>query len=201
MLLSIANSLGLIGTTAYFYKQLEAVRLDMVKLSQTLTGVLRKVAEMEKGDQHRSEALHALNDQVKKINDQLEEFPSLDMTDNMELDLTEIIAVLEDNNIQVDRPSQQSTRSRRSGDRRAPPRRNESESDDRREMRRPTRLQSSRDFDSRSRPSTRDQSRESTRDAPRSTQIPRVEPASSSYVDEDAELIGEVRRQQPTRVT
>lgn len=207
MLLSIANSIGLVGTTAYFYKQIEAVRLDMVKMSQTMTGVLRKLSEMEKGDQHKTEALHALNDQIKRINDQIDDLPSFDSMDNIDLDLTEIIAVLEDNNIQVDRPSLQTYgRGRRSGDRRVPPaRRPEIETDDRREVRRTPRQRSELSRTStrdQSRDSVRDQSRDSTRDTSTRDQralIPRVEPAPS--FDDDSDLIGEVRRQQqPARI-
>lgn len=183
MLLSIVSLVGLVGNTAYFYKQLESIRLDMVKMSQTLTGVLRKLSELEKGDQHKSEALHALNDQVKHINEQIDYLPSFDSMENMELDISELVAVLEENNIQVERPSEQ-TKSRRGGSRRH----KRESSDDRR---RPVR---SRDFDSRS---SRLSSRDSTRDSAREhrASIPRTEPA----YDDDADLIGEVRRQQQTR--
>lgn len=190
MLLSIVNSMGLVGTTVYFYKQLEALRLDLTKLSQTMTGALRKIGEMEKGEQHNTEALHALNDQIKRINDQIEDIPSFESVDNADLDIAEIVAVLEDNNIQVERPSQRIySRGRRSGDRRAPPKHSEIELEDRRDVRRPPkqRLETSR-------PSTRDQSRDTQR-----TATPRTEPVPS--FEDDSDLIGEVRRQQqPSRI-
>jgi hypothetical protein len=119
MLLSIANSIGLVGTTAYFYKQIEAIRSDMVKISQTLTGVLRKITEMEKGEQNKSEVLHTLTDQIRHINEEINALPLPGTIDNMDLDLTEILAVLEEHDIIVDRPSQASY-GRRSGDRRTP---------------------------------------------------------------------------------
>lgn len=205
MLLSVANSIGLIGTTAYFYKQLEAIRLDMVKMSQTLTGVLRKISEMEKGEQNKSEALHVLNDQIKRINEQIDELPSFDAIDNMDIDLSEIIAVLEENNISVERPSQ-IQRSRRSGDRRAPNRRNATEPDvdDRREVaaRRITVRSSDRSERSRSdlsrdtdlrpvRQTVRELRPQPTRTEPRQEQR-----SESTGYEEDADLIGEVRRQQ-----
>lgn len=209
MLLSVANSIGLVGTTAYFYKQIESIRLDMVKMGQTLTGVIRKLGEMEKGEQHKSEALHTLNDQLKRINEQIDDLPSFDNIDHLDLDLTEIIAVLEEHNISIERPSQQ--RSRRSGDRRAPgpsyiSNRRDSDVDDRREPTRRftprNRSETSRDQDGRScRPSSRDSTRDSTRELRAPSREPRPEPRpdtipASSYEDDDADLIGEVRRQQ-----
>lgn len=213
MLLSVANSIGLIGTTAYFYKQLEAIRLDMVKMSQTLTGVLRKISEMEKGEQNKSEALHVLNDQIKRINDQIDELPSFDAIDNMDIDLSEIIAVLEENNIPVERPSQLQ-RTRRSGDRRVPNRRNapEPDIDDRRETsaRRAnvrssdrsdrsdrSRIDSSRDMDSRQivRQPIRESRPQPMRNDPRQESRQEQRGDSTGYED-DADLIGEVRRQQ-----
>lgn len=183
MLLAIVNSVGLVGTTAYFYKQLESIRADMVKFSQTLTGVLRKLSEIEKGDQHKNEALHTLNDQVKRINEQIEDLPTFDAMDNMDMDLSELVAVLEENNIQVDRPSQEKVKSKRGGRHK----RKNSDFEDRR------RVPRSRDFDSRSsRLSSRDSTRDSSRD--HRVQLSRTEPAMS--YEDDADLIGEVRRQQ-----
>jgi len=103
MMLSVANSVGLVGVTAYFYKQLEAMRMDMNKISQALRSVISKVAEIEKGDQNKSETLHMLNDQVKLISDEIKDFPSFD---DVDLDLSEIIHTLEEHDIPVERPSQ-----------------------------------------------------------------------------------------------
>lgn len=185
MLLSLANTAAIVGTAVYFYKQVEAVRLDMVKVSQTLNGVLRKISEMEKGDQNSNEALHALNEQIKNINDQIIDLPSFDDVANADMDITEIIEILEDNNIVVKRPSQ-SQRVRRSGDRRAPPPRRptvDPETDETprrsalRASERTPRVDSSRDFDQR-------------QQRPRTTPQPNYE--------DDTDLIGEVRRQTRT---
>ena len=100
MVLSVANSIGLVGITAYFYKQNEALKLEMLKLTQTLTGVIRKISDMEKGDQNKSDVLHTLHDQIKSINEKLEDMP------NIETDLTELFTTLEDEHgILVERPS------------------------------------------------------------------------------------------------
>lgn len=134
MLLAVANSIGIVGTTAYFYKQLESLRLDLVKMSQSFTAVVRKVSEMEKGHQHNNEALHTLNDQIKGINQRLSELASLDNFEDMDVDIDEIISILTDHNINIERPSQSSRR--RSGDRRPPSHRldNEDRRDNRREI-------------------------------------------------------------------
>ena len=104
MYLTVANSVGLFGATTYFYKQLETMKLDMVKISQTLTGIVRKLSEIEKGDQNKTEALHTLNEQIKRMNDELESIQLIDIIDN---DIDELVNVLQDNNINFDRPSQQ----------------------------------------------------------------------------------------------
>ena len=203
MLLSVANSIGIVGITAYFYKQLEAQRLDLIKLSQTLTAVTRKVAEMEKGEQNKGEALHALNNQIKEVNQQLENMPSFDPIDNFDLDLNEIITVLEENNILIDRPSQV-VRPRRSGDRRSTPRHQDEDDRQSTSSRRAT-------VRSGDRSSTRDEGRTSARDDARappprrdtnrdfrprqeSRQEPR--PESGNNYDDDIDLISQVRQQQ-----
>jgi septal ring factor EnvC (AmiA/AmiB activator) len=84
MYLTVANSVGLFGATTYFYKQLETMRSDMVKISQTLTGIVRKLAELEKGNQNKTEALHTLNEQIKRMNDELESIQLIDIIDGKE---------------------------------------------------------------------------------------------------------------------
>ncbi len=186
MLLSIANTAAIVGTAVYFYKQVEAVRLDMVKVSQTLNGVLKKISEIEKGDQNSNDALHTLNEQIKHINDQIGDLPSLDDIANFDMDIDEIVDILEQNNIPIKRPSQ-SVRIRRSGDRRGPPIRRggyEPEIDEtpRRNTPRTTdrtpRAESSRDYESR----------------PRDIK-PRDMRQSQSNYEDDSDLIGEIKRQ------
>ena len=199
MLLSVANSIGLVGSTAYFYKQLEAVRIDMVKMSQTLTAVLRKISEMEKGEQHKSETVHALSDQIKRLNEQIERLPSFDHVDNLDLDLSEIVEILAENNITVERPSQ-APRGRRSGDRRDPYRR-ESDVDDKRYDRtqRTTTLKSrgdtSRDLDSRQQSGRTPRTQPALRDQPTQRQQSTPKQTYGESYDDDLDLIGEVRRQ------
>lgn len=117
MLLSVANSIGIVGTTAYFYKQLESVRTDLMRTSQAIVALTRKLGEMEKADQHQSETLRQVNEQIKRINETLADMPSFDNIADVESDLSEIVAVLDENSIIVERPSQLG-RQIRSGDRR-----------------------------------------------------------------------------------
>lgn len=213
MLLSIVNSAALVGTTAYFYKQMEAMRADMLKITQTLSGVVRKLTEIEKTDQHKNESLHALNDQIKSINGALENMPSPDVINNLDQDLEEIIEVMEDNNITIERPSQ-NTKPYRNNDRRSRSRR-DNEYDEKKDH---NRKQGNRSGDSRnlsrvsSRDSTRDSFRESRVEPVRdSIRINRLEPAEpikepvrinkgdllGLSVDDDVnDLIGAVRQQE-----
>ena len=220
MLLAVANSIGIVGTTAYFYKQLEAMRLDMVKMSQTLTGVIKKLSEIDKGSQSRDEALHLLGDQMKRINQHLEDVPSFENLENIEMDLNEIVTVLEENEIPVERPSQLPTYGRRrSGDRRSSNRPRNDETDDRRvldtsgrrvatrstgfgssDRSRDERSRSDRDLENmreQTRPpprrvADRQPRQDSVREQPRGET--RAEPANG--YDDDADLIETVRRQQ-----
>jgi len=212
MLLSMTNSFGIVGIAAYFYKQLEAQRNDMLKISQTLGAVVKKLSDIEKGDQNKSETLHVLNEQIKQINDQMEDLPSYDMFSDMDLDLSEIVSTLDEANITVERPSQRTQRRSKPSDRKS----GRQSTDDKREtnsrrnaFKTPDRTRStfvttetSREQDTRQpirQPrDTRDtrefrESRESR--VPISRTDPRQESRTESLSqDDDSELIGEVRR-------
>jgi len=192
MLLSIANSIGLVGITAYFYKQIEAQRLDLLKLSQTLTVMAQKMTVTEKEDQGRKEALHVLNNQIREINQNLENVPTFEFADNMDYDLNEIIDALNEAGINVDRPSQV-VRSRRGGERRKQSRRmNDEDEDDRQPSyaRRNTRTPNS---------YIRDENRTSTRDEQRggnrNNRNRDVRQDQNNYED-DSDIINQVRQQQ-----
>lgn len=101
MLLSIINSVGLVGITFYFYKQLESIRSDLFRVTQTLSGVVKKVTDLDKINQSENEMLRNLNRQIKKINQKIEEIPSLDSIDDLKLDINEIFKTLENNDIIV----------------------------------------------------------------------------------------------------
>ena len=97
-----ANLVGLIGSTAYFYKQMEAVRLDMIKINETLAAVVRKITEMEKKDSGRADILKTVTDQLKQFNERLEKVPTMNVVHSLEKDLTEIVESLGSNGIEVE---------------------------------------------------------------------------------------------------
>lgn len=118
MLLSLVNSFGLVGLTAYCYKQLEAQRLELMIVTKNLSAIANKLTQMEKGERDKVEIYHSLNDQIKNVSEQVQNMPSINEIENFEEDFQEIVAVLQENNISVERPSQMQ-RYRRSGDRRS----------------------------------------------------------------------------------
>ena len=196
MLLSITNSIALVGSSAYFYKQLESIKMDMAKVSGVLTTVLKKMSDMDKGIQHKDEAFHALNDQIKRINDQVDELASLDMFENMDIDMAELTAILEESGIIFERPSL-SQKPRRSGDRRNPTQSRRDVPEERRDIR--SRGFSSRSRDSDQRPQRGSFTRTQPPSRPDTRPVQRDDPSrADTTVDcaEDDDLINEVRRQQ-----
>lgn len=106
MILSTVNTVGLVGVTAYFYKRLEAMQLDMMKITQTLSGVVKKLSEIEKGEQNRKEVQHALSNQINELNQLIQELPSTNDIENIDTDIEEIISNIEDQlQVTIDRPS------------------------------------------------------------------------------------------------
>lgn len=182
MLLSIINTVALVGSGAYFYRQLESLRSDIVKISNALTGVLKKISDLDRGGQHQEEAWHALNDQIKKINEQMDNLASLELFENMDEDITEIITTLAEREIYVDRPSN-NQRPRRSGDRRVSP-------TNRREPIEDSRSNTQR----RSTPAREPVRRPQQRFEPR-YEAPRASTTIDAIADDD--LISDVRNRQP----
>ena len=152
MVLSIVNSVALVGTIGYFYKQMQEDRQNMQKIAQTLSGVVRKLTDIEKGEQNKGEALHTLNDEVKRLNQALTELPTFEALDNLDVDMDEIITMLNENNISVERPSLiPKKRTNRRGDSRNDSRgdsRNDLRSDSRNSQRNDNRRVSREDEDS-----------------------------------------------------
>ena len=105
MALSITNTVGIVGTTVYFYKQLEAMRSDMDKVSKTLGIALKKIGELEKNEQNKTEALHTVSNQLKNVNELINELPSFEPIEDLESDIAEIVDMLQQNKIEVTRPS------------------------------------------------------------------------------------------------
>ena len=110
IMLSVANMVGLVGTTAYFYKQLESLRADMVALSRTMQTVVKKLDEVQRTDQRKSELVNELDREVSRMSELVNELPSFELTDNIDRDLEEVYKVLGDNGMGADRPSQERSR-------------------------------------------------------------------------------------------
>jgi len=181
MYLTVANSVGLFGATTYFYRQLETMKLDMVKISQTLTGIVIKLSEIEKGDQNKTEALHTLNEQIKRMNDELESIQLIDIIDN---DIDELVNVLQDNNINFDRPSQQNKKQNKKQNNF---RRDNDEKKDVRGLRKPIKNDKTRG----------DSFRDRDVDNYTNSRLSKDQRKPVKYEeDEDEDLIGEVRKHQ-----
>lgn len=205
-LLTLVNSVGLLGTSAYFYKQLEGVRSDMTKMSQTITGLLRKVTELEKNEQNKGEGLHTLSDQVKRIHEQLEDAPTYNMLDDLEMDLSEIVSVLGEKSIAtIDRPSAKPRRGSTRNSRREPTSYERGDRDRDRDRDRGDRDRD-RDRDDRTRDRDRgdrgDRDRDRDRDDrsrdrkdTRKDPPPQQRSKPQPQYDDDEALIGDVRRQ------
>lgn len=113
-LLSIINSIGIAGSTFYFYKQGETFQLNIDKIQQSLTVCVGKNKELDQGYRQLVEGLRLLSEQVKAINGKIEDLPNHDNIRMIDDDLEEIIETLQEHNIDVQLPS----RRIRSGDRR-----------------------------------------------------------------------------------
>jgi hypothetical protein len=100
--LATANLIGLIGSTAYFYKQMEVFRLDMIRLNDTLANVVHKITELEKRDGDKVDTLRSLSTQLKQINERMEQIPSLRSVKNIENDLLDIVHSLETKGIEIE---------------------------------------------------------------------------------------------------
>lgn len=101
-MLVAASALTLsVGSSAYFYKQIEAFRADLSTINTTLSSLGHKVSEMAKGDQNRNEALHTLSDQIKIINQRVDQLPSFETIDQINTDFDDLTAALQEHNIEV----------------------------------------------------------------------------------------------------
>lgn len=118
MLLSIANTVGMVGTTYYFYKQLEYLGSELGKVSYSLQDIIRRTGTLEKKDMEKVEAFKLLSTRINQV---MEDLPDIDELDNLDMDITEIYEAMVEHEWQTERPSR-----RRSGDRKVV-RRNEIE--------------------------------------------------------------------------
>ena len=108
MVLSIVNTVGLVGGIYYSYKQIETLNLEIDKLNNNLKAVVSNMAEIKKLNKTTSDQTQLLTNQMNQINTTVHNLSSL--TD----DVSDIIDTLYEHEIEVIKTD----RSHRSGDRR-----------------------------------------------------------------------------------
>jgi hypothetical protein len=120
MLLACVSLLSTMGGGTYFYKQLEAIRLDQERMTNQLAKLTERVADIEVSNNGRKETMTELNNQIKEMNRLVTTMPRLDTIathgdlDVFDRDFDELILDLQERNIEVNRASKES-QSRASG--------------------------------------------------------------------------------------
>ena len=109
MLLSTANTAGLIGITIYFYRQIEIIKTEMTKISSHVSNLAKKLNEVQQGNQQipqLGQAIENINSNISYINHTMNETPTFDDIDNMEASLQAIVkALAAESGIDVQLPS------------------------------------------------------------------------------------------------
>lgn len=113
-LLTIINTIGLAGGTFYFYKQGETFQVSLNATEQTVKKCVKMNSELDKKCEINTEGLRMLKEEIKEIQEKIRDLPTIDNIRMLDDDLEEIVEILNENNIDVVRPSQRY----RSGDRR-----------------------------------------------------------------------------------
>lgn len=106
MVLSMINSLGLVGAVTYFYKQNEAAKIEIARLSESIKSLSNRIHNIEKGEQTKAETMLVLNNKVRELGGVVEDITNEDL-ENLENDVKEIIGALEENdiNVNIEKPS------------------------------------------------------------------------------------------------
>lgn len=126
MILSIANTVGIIGVGVYTYRQIATVQAELVELTKHLTNVAKRVGELEAMGQRLGDLARVvgeLNNNLGQLTAQVDEAPTAEDVDYLAEDVEAIIAAVAENGITVERsePPRRDSRSR-GGRRREPPR-------------------------------------------------------------------------------
>ena len=116
MLLSITDAIALVGISFYFQKQIESLREDLGKITNTMGKLTEKVTSLEKsnknGDQILIDCKKDINEYKGKISGIMEKIDSISLIED---DIYEISAVMNANKLPIELPSEYR---KRSGDRR-----------------------------------------------------------------------------------
>jgi len=125
-----------LGSTFYFYHEIENMKKELTVISTTLNTLSAKVARSEKLDVGRTEVLQTLDNRIGELARRIDQLPTYDEHVDTREDIDELVASLRDNNIDVVLPSQggpqsaRSSRDSRRGSRGTPTARYQSDRED-----------------------------------------------------------------------
>ena len=105
MMMASASMIAIAFSTYYFHNITESLKKDIGEIAQGLSGIAQKVAELSKDDQNKTEAVVALDKQIKVLNEKINAFPSMEYVENMSGDVSEIMEVLSNNDLLPERRS------------------------------------------------------------------------------------------------
>lgn len=114
MLMACVSLMATMGGGGYFYKQLEAIRLEQERMNIHLNKLTERVTAIEVSNSGRQEMVADLNKQLKDFGQQItsmprvENIPSYSDIDVLDRDLDELILDLQERSIEVNRASKES---------------------------------------------------------------------------------------------
>lgn len=109
--LSIINTIAVTGSTYYFYKQGETFQISIDKINTSMTSCTDKIKKLDNSCRTTEEGLKILNEKINKLEDKIKDLPTNDNIRDLDHDIEEIVDVMNDNKITVNRPSQRGYRS------------------------------------------------------------------------------------------
>lgn len=105
-IISTANTVGLIGVTVYFYKQMTAMQVSIGKITEHLTTVIKQLESMKNSSQQVQQigaVVSELNNGLNQVKNLVNNMPSAEDIDIMGEDIDNVIQTLEDSGLSVDR--------------------------------------------------------------------------------------------------
>jgi hypothetical protein len=107
-LITVTNSLAIVGVSYYFYKQIATLQAELVKQSAALAATIRRLGEIDGKTQQLEQIVVGINElqashaETKKAIEKLSNMSEIDtLAEQMEL----IMKALKDNGIEVSRPT------------------------------------------------------------------------------------------------
>ncbi len=103
-ILSIGNSVSILALAMYFYKQTEALKVEVSAITDALQTVAEKLSVVEKSVGDKTDFLQTFGEKIKEVNEKIEDIPST-IDEVISSDMSEIVKALANYDIQVDIPS------------------------------------------------------------------------------------------------